>query len=402
MHPVKINIVGDFWDSFIYQGLLYIWEMDGSVNVFDWQNAIYSLSYKLIDSDVFEYAFSRGDYFYKNHSEAEKEHLIKGLQNIANLDITLTLDDLLAFQKCKISTPFFSLHDDLDIYNLHLYALCEKGLLRTSVNRGLGDDQFLRQSIDKCFDEIGGAFKIYDSNIALAAGSNGLFEIDTISKHVEQVDKRHVSFANWQYASIVATSLISDSYLAGYRKIENNNKCYREFIKAITTEEIFDGQGISWGNMDKIYMFLNGEIHTRQSFPYTMERFLPEAKRTKEVEEWQRDYKKFHPFNIENPKTTLVNADTAYFGTILEFEDRIIVARSDEKIDLFKGEFTRFRVYPRSKYYENHLHIIEEEALVIYSFNHDYFIDQDLKSLGIRYRDDNISESQPTGEEHSI
>ncbi|UOX33953.1 hypothetical protein LXD69_00205 [Flavobacterium sediminilitoris] len=38
--------------------------------------------------------------------------------------------------------------------------------------------------------------------------------------------------------------------------------------------------------------------------------------------------------------------------------------------------------------YENHLHVIFDESIDIYSFNQDYFLDQDDKSIGIQFRNE--------------
>ena len=49
------------------------------------------------------------------------------------------------------------------------------------------------------------------------------------------------------------------------------------------------------------------------------------------------------------------------------------------------GEPINWRVFPRSKFYENHLHIVYPDRLEILSFNDDYFVDQEKKKAGIRY-----------------
>ena len=50
------------------------------------------------------------------------------------------------------------------------------------------------------------------------------------------------------------------------------------------------------------------------------------------------------------------------------------------------GEISRVRVFPRSFNYENHLHVIHDNKLEIYSFNNDYFVDQKSKDFGFAYR----------------
>lgn len=60
---------------------------------------------------------------------------------------------------------------------------------------------------------------------------------------------------------------------------------------------------------------------------------------------------------------------------------------SDDTLITFPEAVARWRVYPRSKRYENHLHVIYEDRLTVYSYNHDYFVDQAYKVKGIQYRE---------------
>jgi len=52
-------------------------------------------------------------------------------------------------------------------------------------------------------------------------------------------------------------------------------------------------------------------------------------------------------------------------------------------IHTFAGEPVNWRIFPRSKHYENQLHIIYNDRLEIISFNHDYFVNQNEKWAGI-------------------
>jgi hypothetical protein len=65
-----------------------------------------------------------------------------------------------------------------------------------------------------------------------------------------------------------------------------------------------------------------------------------------------------------------------------------MVLCSDDELVTLSGSVARWRVYPRSFRYENHLHAVYENRLVIYSFVNDYFVDQRMKTRGIEYRED--------------
>jgi len=83
--------------------------------------------------------------------------------------------------------------------------------------------------------------------------------------------------------------------------------------------------------------------------------------------------------NLKSWKGNVISGRTAVFGVIIECENAIVVLPSAGRIMTFRGEPINWRVFPRSKHYENQLHLIYDERLEVYSFNHDYFVDQDKK-----------------------
>jgi hypothetical protein len=90
---------------------------------------------------------------------------------------------------------------------------------------------------------------------------------------------------------------------------------------------------------------------------------------------------------VNNEKTQLAGGDvistgTAPFGTVIEFDDHIVVMRSDGVLESFGGEAVHWRIFPRSEHYSNQLHILYEDRIEIVSFVHDYFVDQKKKWYG--------------------
>ena len=74
----------------------------------------------------------------------------------------------------------------------------------------------------------------------------------------------------------------------------------------------------------------------------------------------------------------------APFGSVIELDRSIVIVRSDDEILTLPGVSVNWRVFNRSKQYENQLHVIYERRLEIFSFNHDYFVDQKEKFSGVR------------------
>ena len=58
---------------------------------------------------------------------------------------------------------------------------------------------------------------------------------------------------------------------------------------------------------------------------------------------------------------------------------------SDDQPYIMQFPVVRWRVFPRSKHYVNHLHVILDDRIEIYSFNNDYFVDQRSKKAGIGF-----------------
>ena len=92
----------------------------------------------------------------------------------------------------------------------------------------------------------------------------------------------------------------------------------------------------------------------------------------------------------------VIKAGLTYFGVLLETTDQLLVYRSDNEVWSTPGPIVRWRTYPRAKYYENHLHIVAQDAVHIVSFMHDYWQEQKEKIAGITYR------REATGQQHIL
>ena len=142
----------------------------------------------------------------------------------------------------------------------------------------------------------------------------------------------------------------------------------RTFERVITDRDIFNEQGYSWGTRDKIYQARNREITVARYRPYNEENRI-ERLTTIPIAAWKGD---------------LVSGGVASFGAIIEYDNAIVVLPSDGDPVTLPGEPVNWRVFPNSRFYQNHLHVIYEDEITIYSFNHDYFVQQDVKIFGSR------------------
>ena len=145
----------------------------------------------------------------------------------------------------------------------------------------------------------------------------------------------------------------------------------RSLEKIVTARNIFRREGYSWGTKDKICQATSGGVEVVQYNPW------------KENDEDRLRH--IGSIQLQPWKGQVISGGISLFGTIIECENAIVVVPSVGDPITMPGEPVNWRVFPRSKYYENMLHIVHEDKIEIYSFNHDYFVDQKTKQSGIRF-----------------
>ncbi|MDP1622631.1 MAG: hypothetical protein Q8M08_09880 [Bacteroidales bacterium] len=402
MQPVKITIKGDFYDCQIYRGRLYLWTFDGDLKVYNWNELVRSQIKKDEDKIAMTFCFLDGNYLYKS-SLIElfkdidfKALLLQKFGAIEKESFELSESKLNNFLIGHQDTPTGILPTDTEIYSNKLYFIHDKGLYSGSAHRSKSDKYPVSSRPNKLWDCNLLSIKANKyPQLALSGGDEGLFELnmaDNLPTNLKQVERRgpifqisnsHSSFCNYSYLNIYNTSLVEDSFLAMFKwnmviGEGNREKALRDFDTEIDDKTIFNIKSkkhfISWGIEDKIYKAIDGGFDVIKFNNYT------------NSEKGEKRFTRLKRVNIQAWKGKIINGGTAYFGNIVECENALIVAQSDGKYLTIPGPITRWRVYPRSMNYENHLHVILDDRIEIYSFNHDYFINQEDKELGIQFR----------------
>jgi hypothetical protein len=401
MQPIKISIEGDYLDCQIYRDRLYLWTFDGTLKTIKWSELVDSLSNNINDKVALTFSFLDGNYLYKNNLKLLFEDpdffqlLISKFDNITKNNYFLNQVDLDNFLYGQQSTPDNSLPTDTEIYNNNLYYINENGLYQTTAHRN-NKKYPVSSKPNKLWDGQALSLKANKyPQLSVSAGNEGLFELDLYNlsrwdrREPKQLSKKHSSFANYAYQSVYNSSLIEESYIAIFDLIENNfdinhrwnfkneQKYIRKFRDNISEEKIFDKTQhdlLSWGVEDKIYRA------TPKGFEIV--RFNNYAK----IDDGESYFSPVINYDINELKGRVIGGGTSYFGTILECENSLEILLSNQETFSIEGPITRWRVYPRSHFYENHLHVIKDNCLEIYSFNHDYFLDQKQKNIGIAYK----------------
>jgi hypothetical protein len=391
MQPLKLVIPGEYWDSQIYSGTLLLFARDGYLRTIDWDAIIEQL-------DVFpelklavHCAFLRSDYFYGAQwdllfQDAEVKSLIQSkFERLAARQLVISEQLVSDFTLACRESPFPFPHADTTIYRNIFYMGSGSGVYCAPAYR------------KKDGGDLGPVERIWDCptlslaasyhRLALAAGDEGLFEkgikVDDgtpADDDPTQITPENCIAANWVYFSIYGSSHVRDGFLADFRinreeapdSLSNApGEGGRELKSIVGARQIFKQTGYSWGNKDKICLARDGQVAVVGYNPYRDE----EKKRLRPL----------GTIDLLPWKGEVVSGGTALFGTIIECENAIVVVPSEGEPITLPGEPVTWRVFPRSKHYENLLHIIYDDRIEILSFNHDYFVDQKAKCSGTRF-----------------
>jgi hypothetical protein len=416
--PLRLVLEGQFWDSQIYMGKLYLFTIDGRVHTIDWDRLISEFT---VPDDLklpMQCAFGRSDYLYENqrdliHQDPQVRDVIQSkFIRLADHHKTPRVVDWRYYLIHTKDSPFPFPHIDATIYMKGFFSVCETGVYVISSND-------LHSKAKSKRVKNGKAMQLWDSPVisvdasygalALAAGPEGLFEFDLNDwvvgdpREAKQVDKGNCTDCSWAYYSIMGSSHKQGGVFAEYVTVADDDgggsgsksklingkskhfepsnlgrswreaaKVQRRFEKALAPQEIFKQEGgYCWGGMDKICQAREGEM--------TVARYSP----------WEKDATKrlngLRHITFDSGKRNPVGGAVAPFGSIIELDQWIVVVRSDDEILTIPGApIINWRVFNRSKQYENQLHVVYENRLEIFSFNHDYFVDQNGKMNGSR------------------
>lgn len=398
MQNLKLTIEGEWWDSILYKGRLHLFGMDGSLQSFNWEELVKDLGRDIGvgAQDAFRFAFSESNALYRE--VLNKPNLEEAFSNLDKNNFSVSKKRLFEYLIAREDSCFPFPHATSSFYYDRLIIASPEGVHGALYD--IDTEKLLKPSqlTDLPSDQASPSYYA----IAIAGGKEGLFEIDLgfnkddwlAPKDLTSVSTRTTEACDWMFGNIVATSIDSGSYFARYKQItiENlhpvskgnqntrGNENVTTFRKLSNIEDLgrllptqtegtreASPKSFTWGSQDKFYRVEADSI--------TAYRFLKDG----------RIIQAGRPIQISHTVDTLVSVQTSLFGVVLEFDDGLLVMTSDEKIHEVPGAPVNWRVFPRSKRYENHLHVINDDEISIYSYNQDYEMDQFRKRIGSRY-----------------
>ena len=403
MQTLKLIIQGEFYDSQIYSGYLYLWTVKGSIIIIQWE--------KLIDElDIpDELRFAAYCAFLKSENLYNQafEHLFKDKEMVrlirqrfdllAANPLVFSLTDLeqrgLVIQ--ERANPFYFPHADIAIFENNIYVADSSGIMKAGRSKTSPISPKVEKLLDLPALSIAAAF----DTLAIASGDEGLFSFDLTQaqskKEPLQLVNEDANQAHWMYGSIFSSSYFNQGFLADYW-LENKKGVDRKEDERVRTllnvspaQQLLahnnlngksgESSSFSWGVEDKICYVEGQTIKVVQYNPY-------------EYPESGKRFKNLGEIKSQQLGNSIVRADSALFGYIVEGDDGLLVISSllgenglSEESQWLEGEPVNWRVFPNSKFYTNQLHIVYEDCLCIHSFNQDYFVDQAAKKAGISH-----------------
>ncbi|MGH7941481.1 MAG: hypothetical protein ACREFR_10470, partial [Limisphaerales bacterium] len=369
--PLRLILEGQFWDSHLYMGTLYLFTRDGLVHTIDWDRLVSEFPVPDNLALPMQCAFSRSDNLYETQRDLIQQdpQVSEVIQNkfarLANHHKTPRVADWRYYLVRTQDTPFPFPHLDATIYMKGFFSVSENGVFVTSTlkmesARGKAKGLAAKKMWDCPVVSVDASY----GALALAAGPEGLFELeldgweDAEPRKPKIVDKRDCTDCSWAYYSIMGSSHKEGGIFAEYvrdggednqyrpkrakanghdfepsnlgRSWRDTPKLRRKFEKIIGPGEIFKEEGYCWGGKDKICQAREGVMTVARYSPWEMN-----GERLRVLRRVTFDSARRNPFG----------GAVAPFGSVIELDKAIVIVRSDDEQFTVPGVPINWRVF---------------------------------------------------------
>jgi hypothetical protein len=353
----SIKIEGDFIDSFIYSGTLFLVHANSKIVTYNWE---------LLLNDAF------------NSFDPLESIIISFLKDCRqNLPFSVEADVIFIdnqklnnYKVCELILNEWS--TDINVYSNRLYIANENGV-----------KEFRFDYQSRIIDNSSG-FSIYNKyaykispndghRLAIAAGQNGVIAVYPRSGYIQEKDditlllEENTNDCEWIGVNLAANTT-SGSYFFKFPKLPEHPKTtpskdyWDKFNIARKSRPSIEKVSIK--NNEKVFGWAAGEkiFILRKDNGLILDIFEND-KSSKEIEldlgfiEEKIDFSKFK----------VLNARTGLFGTAVEFGDILFII-TNNGIEAISNRPVSWRLFPRAKNYVNHIHIIENDHIMIRAY----------------------------------
>lgn len=365
---LNLKIEGDFIDSFIYSGVLYILDTEYNFSSYFW-------------ADICQYIKQRNNrrntldqnlYYYLTDNTAFTRRNL-------NVDTELNLTELNKLRKDIININCWP--SDICIYSNKLYYAGDDGVYFIDT-----DYQTAEFKKDKKLNKIFGtkSFAISPANyhrVALAAGIQGVYTTCFYNNKNNPEEKK-----------ISNESSIDIEWMNNELFINSKNFCINKFQEILKKSEIEENPQLSnireeLSKKSRLGNLPDTGISTKSYFDYVRSvlRATPEhidlssnyvygwssgdvnyfLRNNNSITAKDNNRQSSLEIPIGDYNLNILRARTSGCGTILENNDGKLFLLTKGKIEEISHDSVSWRVYPRARNHSNHLHVINDDDLTV-------------------------------------
>ena len=331
----KINVEGDFVDSYIYSGYLVLVDSNYKLSIYKWNDLIKASLVGVSPTD-----------------KLQIEKLVDDSRNKVNLDSTKSI----TITSKSLKTSKLASYDigvwptDISIFSNNLYISSELGISHLKLDYYSGE----LSKDTKMFDEI--VFSLSPNSFgrfAFAAGKSGVLHYTPFSRHfnrdhIKPIIESTCIELDWQSTALLAevegTVVRCDFQAMPEKNDDLPDSDFFELVKNVKSSK---------PHINKLGTFTNAWVAGDKVYAVGKDKSLYIGG-TK-----LNEYKKQ---DVAILRGEVVKARTAAFGTVIEDNENLLILDGHE-LKQYSDDFVSWRVFPRARNYANQLHIIKDEHI---------------------------------------
>lgn len=369
---LDLKIEGDFIDSFIYSGVLYLLDSEFKFTSYSWN----SLCDFILKRNRFK--FSDAHYILDYSKDNRKKNTSRNY-----IDTYISESEIFSLRKDMVEIHTWP--SDVNIFSNKLYFSGDDGVF--FINTDHQKAEFDKENIKKIFGMKSFSISPNTNNrIALAVGNEGVFT-STLKYGIKtpmevQVSDNTCIDIDWVNENLFINSdnLVIENFC---RIVSKKNAEFNELFLKIREEIKSEFKENELIDSDKL---------KNKSYRRYMDFILDRRPETLKLDDtykygWSSGDCNFiinrnndiiaqnkisgHrvEFSISKLSSSLIKLRTSGCGTVMESNSGELFITSGNDVDRISNDFVSWRVYPRAKNHANHLHIINNENINIKIYN---------------------------------
>jgi hypothetical protein len=360
-NSILLSIEGDFVDSFIYSGTLFLVHGNSQLSTYSWQSIL-----DFATNQIHELTLKRQVSSFMDDCRSWQFDF----ENNDRITIHIDHETLEGMELSSIYLDEWP--SDINVYANNLYVCGEDGV----------DEYKFDWKTNKVTDNL--PLKIWDEyafmvapndfhRLAIAAGKNGVVTAFPSKKSINPNDvftliEQPSSDCEWIGRNLVSNTP-QGSYLSVFSQItekpQEPNQEYWDIVnrekRTVPETHLIRSQEQStlkyaWLAGEKLFGINGqGEVYSHLETANVNSQF-----ETRYIQRLSQE--------------RLLGARSGSFGTVIEYEDDLILYNESGE-DLISHRPVNWRVFPRAKNYVNHLHVVENDLLKVYAYEISHHLD---------------------------